>query len=244
MSNAGPLDNRPKTELANLARRRGIRGWETMNKGDLLKVLSRGATTTKSKPAKTVKPTKPAKTAARPARVTVKTAAKVTAKRPVKSAAKLTKPTALAKHTKPTPRPAARTGVNGTHRPAPSTNGSPKSAQKPTGKPAAPSASKAALPVGKSSGSKTAPAASPPPAAIKARRPDCRGRRRRTASSWRSSSRTGCTSCGICPHIRSSARSSIEAGLVRRAIDYPPFRRDQSRHHKHVRDAAPGHPDR
>ena len=96
MSNAGALDDRPKPELANLARRRGIRGWETMNKGDLLKVLAHGATATKSKPAKTVKPTKPVKTAPRPARVTVKTAAKVTAKRPAQSAAKVTKPAASA----------------------------------------------------------------------------------------------------------------------------------------------------
>ena len=86
-------------------------------------------------------------------------------------------------------------------------NGSLKSAPKPTGKPVAPLASKAAPLPGKSSGSKstTAPA-SPPPGAIKELPARLRERRPRTASSSRSSTRTGCTPTGSCPPTRSSGR--------------------------------------
>ncbi|HVL14284.1 MAG TPA: hypothetical protein VM529_17060, partial [Gemmata sp.] len=71
-----------------MARRRGIRGWDSMDKGALVKALSRPAPSAAKikKPAKlatkkprAAQPTKPAKPAA-------KSAAKVT--RPVKSVAK------------------------------------------------------------------------------------------------------------------------------------------------------------
>jgi uncharacterized protein len=129
MSNVGQLTDQPKAALASLAKRRGIRGWETMNKGDLVKALARSAGSARPKPAKAAK-------LARPARVTVKAAAKVTAKRPAKLAAKpAAKPSA-----------AVKPMVNGLHR-APAANGAHKTAVKPsTGKPVAakPGASKTA----------------------------------------------------------------------------------------------------
>src|SRR6476646_9305041 len=82
MNSLGSMSDRPKAALASLAKRRGIRGWDSMNKDDLVKALSRGTNPAKSKVS--AKPTKPAP----PARAVVKAANKVTAKRPAKLAAK------------------------------------------------------------------------------------------------------------------------------------------------------------
>ena len=128
MSNAGSMTDRSKSELATLAKRRGIRGWETMNKGDLLKALSRGSSSVKAKAApNVVKATKPV----RPARVVVKAAAKVTSKHPKKlaarPAAKITRPVSGHRQAKP----AVKTNTNGSHRGGAIVNGSPKIATKP-----------------------------------------------------------------------------------------------------------------
>ncbi|MBA4188172.1 MAG: DUF4912 domain-containing protein [Planctomycetaceae bacterium] len=111
MNTAGLLNDRPKTELAKLANRRGIRGWETMNKGELIKALSRpvtakpGAKVSKPNPiSKTPKPApRSAKPAARVVQPVAKTLAKPLPKPAAKSAAKVTKPVA-----KPSPAPAPR----------------------------------------------------------------------------------------------------------------------------------------
>ncbi len=135
MSNAGSLTDRPKAELVALARRRGLRGWDTMNKDSLVRALSRADTPTssktkphdKTKPAKS--PPKPAKPAKPVARVLPKVAVKATRPAPknppkpaAKSAAKVTRP---AKPTAPPtrqPHP-VRPAINGT---------SPRPAVKPT----------------------------------------------------------------------------------------------------------------
>jgi hypothetical protein len=114
MSNVGPLNDRPKASLANLAKRRGIRGWESMNKGDLVKALSRGTS-----PSRSAKRPAPAKKVHHP-RVTVKAAAKVTAKRPAKLAAKVKLP-AKRGHT-------AKGTMHVLHRSTVAKNGSSKSA--------------------------------------------------------------------------------------------------------------------
>ncbi|MFO0799565.1 MAG: DUF4912 domain-containing protein [Gemmataceae bacterium] len=97
MKTAGALGDRSKKELADLAKRKGVRGWERMAKDDLVKALGRLA----AKPAP--------KPAPRPA-----------AKPVAKSAAKVTKPAKPAATR--TPKPAAprppKPAVNGTHRPA------------------------------------------------------------------------------------------------------------------------------
>lgn len=111
MSTAGSLNDRSKTELANLARRRGIRGWETMNKGDLVKALSRpapSAARTAKQPAKTGKPPRPVKAikVAKPTKPVVRVAAKPASK-PAKPPAKPATPSA-AKVTRPSkPAPVA-----------------------------------------------------------------------------------------------------------------------------------------
>jgi hypothetical protein len=146
MTTVGALADRSKHELAILAQRRGIRGWDSMTKDALLKALTRHAspTTSSTKATKLAKPTasKPAaKSAARANRVavasakrTAKTANRPTAKRPAKAVAKLTHPEKRSPSTKPVAAPRVagvmRQGVNGTHgtgRVAPA-NGHPKSA--------------------------------------------------------------------------------------------------------------------
>ncbi len=130
MSKVGQLNDRPKAALAALAKRRGIRGWESMSKGDLVKALNRV-------------PSKPARSAAPPkkphaARVTVKAAAKVTAKRKGTS-----RPSAKVKLPK---REAPGKAIpNGIHRAPAITNGAPKPAAKPS-----PAAGKVAAKPGKS----------------------------------------------------------------------------------------------
>jgi hypothetical protein len=73
MSTAGPLNDQPKKTLADLARRRGIRGWESMDKGALVKALSRPAPSA----AKVAKKTTKAKPKGRPS---IRVAAKPTHK--------------------------------------------------------------------------------------------------------------------------------------------------------------------
>jgi hypothetical protein len=123
MSNAAQLNDRSKAALASLAKRRGIRGWESMNKGELIKALSRSPSP--SKPARSAAPAKKA----HPARVTVKAAAKVTAKRPTKRPQ--LSPKLPAKRDVP-----VKAIANGLHRPSPITNGPSRVAAKPATPPA------------------------------------------------------------------------------------------------------------
>lgn len=98
MSTASSLSDRSKKDLADLARRRGIRGSDAMSKPELLKALA-------AKPKAKPEPAKPAATKAIP----VKGKATVPPKPAAKSAAKVTKPA------KPVPSPATRPTANGTH---------------------------------------------------------------------------------------------------------------------------------
>ncbi|QDU23996.1 DUF4912 domain-containing protein [Urbifossiella limnaea] len=97
MKTAGALGDRSKKELADMAKRKGVRGWERMAKDDLVKAL--GRLTAKPAP----------KPAPRPA-----------AKPVAKSAAKVTKPAkpAATRAPKPAATRAPKPAVNGTHRPA------------------------------------------------------------------------------------------------------------------------------
>jgi hypothetical protein len=161
MKTAGSLSDRSKTELANLAKSRGIRGWATMDKVALVRALSKvssvpkpakaaakstppapkAATKVVSKAAKAktaaTRITRPTKTATKVATKPAKAVVKVTAKG-AKPTAKLPAPTP----SKPAPTVTASTS-NGTHKPA--TTASAKPATKslippkpaPTVKPAA-----------------------------------------------------------------------------------------------------------
>ena len=61
MKTAGSLSDRTKTDLANLARSRGVRGWESMDKVALIRALSKSAPAASAKPAKSAaKATRPA----------------------------------------------------------------------------------------------------------------------------------------------------------------------------------------
>jgi hypothetical protein len=101
------LTDRPKKELADLARRRGVPRWDALTKDQLVVALSKPVA-------------KPAKPAARVTRPPVK------ASKPAKPAAKApaAKPVARPAPAKPPARPAAV--ANGTHKPG--TNGTPKPA--------------------------------------------------------------------------------------------------------------------
>jgi uncharacterized protein len=112
MKNAGSLADRSKKELADMARRRGVRGWEGMDKGALVKALSRVASKKVSAKSSVAKPTvaKPA------AKVTKTKAAATRITRPAKAA----KPTPKAR---PTAKPTAIAAVG-----KPTTNGSHKAA--------------------------------------------------------------------------------------------------------------------
>ena len=96
-----PLSDRTKTELADLARRRGVPGWETMKKDELVKTLSA-----------------PIKGASKPS---VKPTPKIPVKQPVKATPVAAKATVKPRSTKPSPakpiptKPiAAKAGTNGT----------------------------------------------------------------------------------------------------------------------------------
>ncbi len=138
MKTAGALSDRSKTELANLAKSRGVRGWATMDKVALVRALSKLSSGTKSatsgaktsppkastkvvsKAAKAkptapriTRPAKAAKPAPKPAvkvATGAKTAKPVASKPPAKPVAPATKPTAVVSAT------SARTTSNGSHK--------------------------------------------------------------------------------------------------------------------------------
>jgi hypothetical protein len=118
MKTAGSLTERSKKELAELARRRGIRGWEAMDKVALLKALAKiTSPAAASKPtvkaaAKVTKVAKP-KTASKPTKVVTKPVAKTKpANKPVVKVKPAT--TTVAKTTTTT----TTTTNNGSHKPA------------------------------------------------------------------------------------------------------------------------------
>jgi hypothetical protein len=82
MTTASSLSDRSKKELADLARKRGIRGYESMKKEDLVRALNRAAA--KAKAARSAGPARPAAKAPTP-KPAAKSAAKVT--RPAKPTA-------------------------------------------------------------------------------------------------------------------------------------------------------------
>ncbi len=103
MKTAGSLRDRSKTELANLARSRGIRGWESMDKVALVRALSRP-----TGPAVTAG-AKPAKSAAKATRPVAKTSTKVVSKpaQAKPAAPRITRPNA------PPPKPAVKVAAKG-----------------------------------------------------------------------------------------------------------------------------------
>lgn len=121
MKTAGSLSDRSKTELANLARKRGIRGWATMDKKALVKALSKLAAAKPAKSAaKTTRPvSKPPKTSAPAKALRKPTAATVAATPPAKPA----RPKAAVKTKAASGEPAPSPAVKPT---APATNGSAK----------------------------------------------------------------------------------------------------------------------
>ncbi len=170
MSTAGPLHDRPKKTLADMARRRGIHGWDSMDKGALVKALSRPAPSA----AKKVEKPKP-----RPARVAAKTAsapklkpkpkpqqtkpvAKSTAKPNIsvgKPAAKALPKTAAAKVTRPaTAHPAKPTR----HTPVVAATAAPIAAPRPAAKPPTTNGSPRTVPPSTSSANGSAKATTPP----------------------------------------------------------------------------------
>lgn len=103
MKTAGSLSDRSKTELANLARSRGVRGWESMDKVALVRALSRP-----TGPAVTAG-AKPAKSAAKATRPVAKTSTKVVSKpaQAKPAAPRITRPNA------PPPKPAVKVASKG-----------------------------------------------------------------------------------------------------------------------------------
>ncbi|MCI0703957.1 MAG: DUF4912 domain-containing protein [Planctomycetia bacterium] len=98
MKTAGSLTEQSKKELADLARRRGIRGWEGMDKGALVKALSRTSS------AGSTKGPKPKGKSAKPA--SVKSVAKLSKPKP--SATRITRPAKKAKPGKATSKAPAK----------------------------------------------------------------------------------------------------------------------------------------
>ena len=133
MSTAGLLNDRSKKELAEMARSKGVRGWEAMSKEELVKALSKNNTS---------------KTPAKPGRIAVKAAEKTTSVNKVKAKV-AAKPASPKLEAKPAPKPGAKSAssskpvaasevatskdvsatpapsvaVNGSHRSTPSING-------------------------------------------------------------------------------------------------------------------------
>lgn len=166
MKSAGTLTDRSKKELADLARRRGVRGWEGMDKAALIKALTKSSAA--PAPKASVKPaakaaTKPAKpavkvakvaakvTKAKPAPVKVLPGAKSATKVAVKAVAKAApapKSPALASKTKPAAPVAAtpiKSGVAGANGVKPAANGA-KPTTNGTHKPAPPAVTKSLIP--------------------------------------------------------------------------------------------------
>lgn len=164
MSTAAPLSDLSKRELGDMARRKGVRGWETMSKDQLVRTLSRSSPKAAAKPASLpARAKKPlaVPTAKPAARSTIRPAAKPVAK----SAAKVTKPQ---RSGVPAPRSAGNNGTSnlGTSRPVPAASRplpiSPKpSLQRPAPLPLKPIVGKAP----------TAPAAKPLPRSGASSRP-------------------------------------------------------------------------
>ena len=137
MKTAGSLTARPKTELVALARRRGVRGWEAMDKAALVKALSKPAPAAKPSPKPVAKVARPA---AKPA---AKAAPRITT-RPPKSAdltpkpAPTRKPVAKASKAPVAEKPPAKPTIlsmkpttNGSHKPAAVASPTAKSNAKP-----------------------------------------------------------------------------------------------------------------
>jgi len=151
MSTAGPLSDRNKKDLADLARRRGVRGWEAMSKDELIRAINRASVKAAKFPLKpAAKPAgvPPRKPLPKPVvKADPRPAARPSAPQPAaKSAAKVTKP---AKPTPaPTPPPAAKPvpvvgpkpTLNGAHGPNGRLAGVSGNATKSPAKPAVPAA--------------------------------------------------------------------------------------------------------
>jgi uncharacterized protein len=136
MSTAGALNSQSKKALADLARRRGIRGWESMDKGALVKALSSRTAPSAAKVAKKASKPKPqakarpaARVAARPASKSKPLAHHATRVAARPSAKPMPKP--ASKVTRPVPLPAKPPISKSTSTPAPSSNGTSKPAAKP-----------------------------------------------------------------------------------------------------------------
>jgi hypothetical protein len=167
MSTSGPLNDRSKKELAELARSRGVRGWDSMSKEDLVKAIARAAAKAKS--------------VQKTAKLDAKAAGKVAVGKPgVKGDSKPSgKPgkSAMKPPGKPAEVTAAASPVlaNGSHRAAPLTNGAATQkatpAKQPPAQAAAPPKSDATKSAAKASTPTAAPAkdatkdAPPPPKA-------------------------------------------------------------------------------
>ncbi|HSQ56595.1 MAG TPA: DUF4912 domain-containing protein [Gemmata sp.] len=130
MTTPGQLNDRTKKSLADMARRRGIRGWESMDKVALVKALSRPAPSAAKikKPAKPAGKARPPATARKLAKTATKTKPKPVGKPVHKIAAKLAartsaKPSRLPAHTL-----ANGVGPRGTSPPAAASGTSSKSA--------------------------------------------------------------------------------------------------------------------
>lgn len=181
MKTAGSLSDRSKTELATLAKNRGVRGWATMDKSALLKALSKTATAktvkaptskTRSAPKAATKVVpKGAKTKPAATRVTkpAKPAGKNPTKKPPKTIVKVaTKPAASAQPAKPVATPVATKPITVAPKPvAPAQPAKPliNGAQKAV--PPATAASASAKPVTKPLGQKPATKPTTTVAAVK-----------------------------------------------------------------------------
>lgn len=99
MKTAGSLSDWSKADLANLARSRGVRGWAAMDKGALVKALSKSAGA--AKPAKS--PAKATRPATKPATKVVRKASKAKAAAP-----RITRPAKPAKPAPSRPKPTVK----------------------------------------------------------------------------------------------------------------------------------------
>ena len=140
MKTAGSLTDRSKKELADMARRRGVRGWDGMDKSALLKALAKNSTPAPAKSALKAQPV---------AKPSVKVAAKVTkvSKPPARFAKPVAKAPAKASPAKPAA-PARKPKPASFAAPKPAANGSHKAAAPalPPAKPTPPAVTKSLVP--------------------------------------------------------------------------------------------------
>jgi hypothetical protein len=109
MKTAGSLSDRSKTELANLAKSRGVRGWAAMDKDALIRALSKGAAAAKpAKAATAVKSPAPKPTTKVVAKGTKAKVAAARVTRPAKPVAPLPAPPASKPVVKVAAKPAAK----------------------------------------------------------------------------------------------------------------------------------------